>query len=100
MAVGGDGGACDGAGEIGPGAACAIKRLGTTMEKAAKNPQKDAMAMFFVFKFASIAALPETHQIPNSVTVAGHTLPESPTVAIDGASYIYSCLLFAQRSFG
>jgi hypothetical protein len=54
--------------------------------------------MFFAFKFASIAALPEAHQISKSLTVAGQTPPASPPVPIDGASYIFSCLLFVHRS--
>ena len=67
------------------------------MEKTTKNPQKVAVAMYLVFKFASIAALPEAHQISDSMTVAVQTPPESTPVTLDGVCYIFSCLLFARN---
>jgi hypothetical protein len=98
LVAGRDGGAWDGAGEIGPGATCAIRRLGTTIAMAARNPQKAATAVFLVFKLASTSAPLEPQQVSSSMTVAGQNLPRLTPAGVDGTSYLFSCLRFIQRS--
>jgi hypothetical protein len=67
------GGVCECAGGAsGPADACAFKWFGL-IETATRIPQRVAITVFLVFKFASTSALPKAQQVSKCLTLAGQT---------------------------
>src|SRR3977135_351967 len=68
-------------------------------QTATRIPQKAAIAVFLVLKFASTSALPKAQQAPKCATLAEQNSTLTPN-GIDEDRYLWSCFLFLAQMSG
>jgi hypothetical protein len=69
------------------------------VQTATRIPQKAAIAVFLVLKFASTSALPKAQQAPKCATLAEQNSTLTPN-GIDEDRYLWSCFLFFAQMSG